>query len=178
MTVYLETERLRLRRFTLEDMDNLLELDSDSEVRRYLDMPVAPAREDAQQTLTRFRAWYDKPEPYGFWALEEKASGDFIGWFHFRPHRPNPEELELGYRLKKAVWGQGYATEMSRALLHWGFVELQLLRIVATTLQANAASRRVMEKIGLKLEADYLHDNRLPAVKYGLDRADYLQSIE
>ena len=175
MGAFIKSKRLRLRRFTPEDVDNLLDLDSDPDVRRYVDMPTAPTLEDAQQTLARFLAWYDKPEPYEYWVLDEKDGGAFVGWFHFRPHRPNPQELELGYRLKQAYWGRGYATEMSRALLHWGFVELGLPRIVATTLYANAASRRVMEKIGLKLEAEYLHDARLPAVKYGLNRDEYLR---
>ena len=178
-TVFLETERLRLRRFTPEDVDNLLDLDSDAEVRRHLDMPAPPTRENAQQTLNRFLAWYDRPEPYGYWVLEEKneakPGGVFAGWFHFRPHRPVPQELELGYRLKQAYWGRGYATEMSRRLLQWGFEELKLERIVATTLQQNMASRRVMEKIGMTPESEYVYDDRLPAVKYGIHRADYMR---
>ena len=177
-TVFLESERLRLRRFTPLDVDNLLDLDSDPLVRRYLDIPAAPTRDDTQQTLGRFMAWYDRPEPYGFWALEERASGAFVGWFHFRPHRPNPPDLELGYRLKQAYWGRGCATEMSRRLLEWGFEDLGLERIVATTLQANTASRRVMEKIGMTPESEYLYDDRLPAIKYGLARADYLRSTQ
>ncbi len=174
-TVFLQSERLRLRRFTPDDADNLHDLDSDAQVHRFLDMPDAPTHDQARQTLGRFLAWYDKPEPYGYWALEERASGAFIGWFHFRPHRPDPKELELGYRLKQAYWGQGYATEMSRRLLQWGFVELKLPRIVATTLQANTASRRVMAKLGMTPEVEYLHDGRLPAVKYGIARADWLR---
>lgn len=172
MQTYLETERLRLRQFTPDDGDNLVELDSDPLVRRFLDMPDAPTFEDAQQTLARFRDWYARGEMYGYWALEEKASGAFIGWFHFRPFRPKPEEIELGYRLKQAYWNRGYATEMSRALLRKGFEEANLPRIVAITLADNLASQRVMQKIGMTLEERYLYDDRLPAVKFGINRAD------
>ena len=172
MKIYLETERLRLRQFTPHDVDNLVVLDSDPLVRRFLDMPDAPTVEGAQQTLARFREWYTRGDLYGYWALEEKATGAFIGWFHFRPFRPKPEEIEVGYRLKQAYWNRGYATEMSRALLRKGFEEANLPRIVAVTLAANLASQRVMQKIGMTLEERYLHDGRLPAVKFGINRAD------
>ena len=172
MTTYLETERLRLRQFTPDDVDNLVELDSDPLVRRFLDMPDAPTYEDAQQTLARFMDWYTRGDMYGYWAAEEKETGAFIGWFHFRPHRPKPEEIEVGYRLKQAYWNRGYATEMSQALLRKGFEEANLPRIVAITLADNLASQRVMQKIGMTLEERYLYDARLPAVKFGINRAD------
>jgi RimJ/RimL family protein N-acetyltransferase len=74
-----------------------------------------------------------------------------VGWFHFRPAKGAPaEEIELGYRLRKSAWGKGYATEGSRALIQKGFAELGVQRVVASTMVVNVASRRVMEKAGLK----------------------------
>ncbi len=89
---------------------------------------------------------------YGFWAAIEKDSGEFLGWFHFRPQEgAHPDEVELGYRLRRAAWGKGYATEASHALIRKGFTEMGVRRVVASTYQDNVASRRVMEKVGMTL---------------------------
>jgi RimJ/RimL family protein N-acetyltransferase len=153
MDVFLETERLILRRFTAEDLDPLIGLDGDPEVMRYLTggTPTPPAV-IAGRTLPRFLRSYDPFPGFGYWAAVEKATGAFLGWFSFRPREgAGVEEVELGYRLRRAAWGQGYATEGSRALIRKGFTELGVERVVATTFAANLASRRVMEKAGLTL---------------------------
>lgn len=86
----------------------------------------------------------------------EKATGDFLGWFHFRPHEGDPpDQPELGYRLRTSAWGKGYATEGSRALIRKGFTDLDVRRVVASTYQDNLGSRRVMEKSGMKLVRTY-----------------------
>jgi len=175
MQIFLATERLLLRQFTLDDVDNLLALDSDVEVRRYLDMPAPPTRESiAEHTFPRFMAYYAQYDGYGFWAAIEKSSHVFLGWFHFRPAADAPEEIDLGYRLQRLAWGKGYATEGAQALIRKGFLELGVLRVVATALAANVASIRVMEKAGLTLEKRYWYKGTLEAVKYALDRDVYL----
>jgi len=176
MLIFLDTARLQLRQLTFGDVDNLLELDSDAEVRRYLDMPAPPTREEiVAHTLPRFMAYYAQHDHYGYWAAIEKASHAFLGWFHFRPAATDPEEIELGYRLRRAAWGKGYATEGARALIRKGFLELGVQRVVATALAANGASIRVMEKVGLTLQQRYWYKNRLEAVKYALTRDVYLR---
>jgi len=106
--------------------------------------------------LPRFLDYYERFAGFGFWAAIEKATGDFLGWFHFRPPEgAGPEVAELGYRLRKSAWGKGYATEASRALIRKGFTELGVQRVVASTYQDNLASRRVMEKAGLTLVRTY-----------------------
>jgi RimJ/RimL family protein N-acetyltransferase len=117
----------------------------------------------------------------GFWAVIEKDAGDFLGWFHFRPGKDAaPGEVELGYRLRKAAWGRGYATEGSRALIGKGFTELGVQRVVAEAMAVNQASRRVMEKAGLTLVRTFhrpsLHpgdDSQLEVVEYALDKSDW-----
>jgi RimJ/RimL family protein N-acetyltransferase len=174
MQIFLETERLLLRQFTPDDVDNLLALDSDIEVRRYLDMPMSPTRDIiAEHTLPRFMAYYAQYDSYGFWAAIEKTSHAFLGWFHFRPAADDPEEIELGYRLQRLAWGNGYATEGAQALIDKGFLELGVPRVVATALAVNVASIRVMEKAGLTLEKRYWYQGTLEAVKYALDRDVY-----
>ncbi len=189
MKVFLETERLRLRQFTEDDADNLFELDSDIEVIRFANIGVIkggkPLDTDYEtiqnRTLPRFLQYYQKYDGYGFWAAIEKLSTQFIGWFHFRPALDSQlnlnsglyeaSDIELGYRLRKAAWGKGYATEGSRALILKGFSELGTQRVVSSALATNAASIRVMEKAGLKFERKYLlQEIDREVVKYALNK--------
>lgn len=154
MEVFLETDRLILRSFTASDVDNLVELDSDPDVMLFITGGRPTPREEVErEVLPAFLGYYERYAGYGFWAAIEKASGDFLGWFHFRPppEGGKPDEPELGYRLRKAAWGRGYATEGSRALIHKGFTDLGARRVFAETMVVNTASRRVMEKSGLRL---------------------------
>lgn len=85
-------------------------------------------------------------------AAESTATGEFLGWFHFRPGPGgDTTNIELGYRLRRSAWNKGYATEGSRALIKMGFTDLGVERVFAHTMTVNTASRRVMEKCGLTL---------------------------
>ncbi len=150
MTVFLETDRLVLRRFTPADVDLLVDLDSDPAVLRYIGRPRS--RDEIEtDILPRFLRYYERFPGYGFWAAIEKSTGEFVGWFHFRPAENAPlDEPELGYRLRKSAWGKGYATEGSRALIDKGFTEFGARRVVASAMAVNTGSRRVMEKAGLR----------------------------
>ena len=109
MHVFLETERLILRTFTMDDVDNLAELDGDPEVMYFINGGRPTSRDEVErEILPAFLRYYERGELYGFWAVVEKSTGDFLGWFHLRPHRDaNPQEPELGYRLRKSAWGKG-----------------------------------------------------------------------
>jgi RimJ/RimL family protein N-acetyltransferase len=152
MRVYLETERLVLRRFTEGDAELLVELDSDPEVMRYLSGgPATPREVIGRVVMPRVLASYGRAEGYGTWAAHEKGSGEFVGWFSFNLHEEvGPGEVSLGYRLRRAAWGRGYATEGARALIRKGFAELGARRVYAETYEFNQASRRVMEKLGMR----------------------------
>ncbi len=182
MQAFLETERLVLRRFTEADVDNLLELDSDPEVMRFLTGGKPTPRDVIQhEILPRFLHYYERFEGFGFWAAIEKSTGQFLGWFEFRPPEGcGLDEAELGYRLKKSAWGKGYATEGSRALIRKGFTELGVRRVVAETMAVNTASRRVLEKAGLTLERTFHRTWPEPIegaehgeVEYALHKADW-----
>jgi RimJ/RimL family protein N-acetyltransferase len=153
MEIVLETERLILRRFTEDDVDNLVALDSDPEVMRYLNGGIATPRELVErEILPRFLSYYVRYEDFGVWAALEKSRGTFIGWFSLRPpDEGRRDEMELGYRLRRSAWGQGYATEGARALIRKGFTELGVQTVIATTYEQNTSSRRVMEKVGMRL---------------------------
>jgi RimJ/RimL family protein N-acetyltransferase len=184
MDVYLETERLVLRRVTPGDVDALVELDSDPAVMRFINGGRATAREEIElDILPAWMRWYERAGGYGFWAAIEKPSGAFIGWFHLRPHADGaPDEPELGYRLRAASWGLGYATEGSCALVDHAFRELGAARVTAATMAVNTASRRVMEKAGLRYVRTYFADwperidgDECGDVEYALARAEWAQ---
>jgi RimJ/RimL family protein N-acetyltransferase len=149
--IFLETARMRLRRFTEDDVDLLTELDSDPAVMRYINggRPT-PRAEIESDYLPAFLGYYTRYPGYGFWAAELKADGQFLGWFHLRPGPSDPpDDPELGYRFRRETWGQGLATEGSRALVDKAFTDLGARRVHASTMAVNIGSRRVMEKAGL-----------------------------
>jgi RimJ/RimL family protein N-acetyltransferase len=149
--IHLETERLILRRLTGADVDRLFELDSDPAVMRFINGGRPTPREAIEtEILPRLLDEYERVAGYGVWATIEKSTGEFVGWLSLRAKDDELDRVELGYRLRRSAWGKGYATEGSRALVEKGFAELGARRIFATTMTVNAASRRVMEKAGLK----------------------------
>ncbi|MBD2309252.1 GNAT family N-acetyltransferase [Chroococcidiopsis sp. FACHB-1243] len=187
MKVFLETPRLVLRQFTLDDAQNLLDLDSDVEVIRYVDLGIIKGGEPLEKSyekyqnnlLPKWMQYYQQYPGYGFWVAIEKSSQEFIGWFHLRPALDSQfnvssklfhaDEIELGYRLSRVSWGKGYATEGSRTLVSKGFAELETQCIVSSALAENRASTRVMEKAGLKFELKYVHPEiDREVVKYSL----------
>jgi RimJ/RimL family protein N-acetyltransferase len=132
-----------------------------------------------QEILPRVIGYYSHSPPRGVWAAHLVASDEFIGWFHLRPDKFAPEEMELGYRLKRSAWGAGLATEGSRALVAKGINEYGYEKISGRALAGNLASRRVLEKTGLKFECEFFWpEEMLPewteeerrGVKYGLNR--------
>lgn len=192
MKVFLETERLILRQFTEADTDNLFALDSNIDVIRFANLGVVKGGEPIDtdyetirnKILPKWLQYYQKYEGYGFWAAIEKSTNNFIGWFHFRPALDSQfnrnsglfseNEIELGYRLQKAAWGKGYATEGSQALILKGFWELGTQRVVSSALAINRASIRVMEKAGLKFERKYIPPEiNLEVVIYGLNKSEF-----
>ncbi|MCG7288014.1 GNAT family N-acetyltransferase, partial [Cellulomonas sp. ACRRI] len=152
MDTYLRTERVTLRPFGPADAGLLVELDSDPAVMRYLSggEPTAPelVRErDLPSVLAGYDRWAGR---FGLFAAYETAGGAFLGWFCLRPERDGPlDEVELGYRLRRAAWGRGYATEVSSALLAKAFTDLDVRVVWGATMALNRPSQRVMEKAGM-----------------------------
>ncbi len=184
MHILLETDRLRLRRFTAADVDLLVALDADPQVMRYITYGKPTPRGAYVATyLPRWLAIYTAQPGFGYFAAERRDTGDFLGWFHLRDDRLEPEYVELGYRFRQASWGQGYATEGARALLQHGFISLGLAQVSARTLRDNRGSRRVMEKCGLRFAADFVYpedviagrsEDERAAVKYVITRREWI----
>lgn len=162
--IYLTTPRVRLRQLRTDDFEHLLALDSDPEVMRHLTDGQPSSPEDIAavigRVLTYQRRWDGR---LGVYVAERRDTGAFIGWFHLRPDKADLDDtrvLELGYRLTRASWGHGLATEVSRALVRRAFDELDADTVFAQTLSVNLASRRVMEKVGLTFERAFVDDSR------------------
>lgn len=155
MSDFVESKRLVLRHFTAQDADLLIELDSDPEVMRYLTggAPTLPPDLVRDQVIPNVLASYERWEGrFGLFAAYEKETGAFIGWFHLRPERTGPlDVVELGYRLRRDAWGKGYATEGSQALVDKAFSELGVSTVWGQTMAVNAASQRVMQKVGMSV---------------------------
>jgi RimJ/RimL family protein N-acetyltransferase len=176
--VFLETERLRLRRLTPADLDRLVELDSDPEVMRYISKGRPTSREVLERMhLPRMLGWYQRGPHQGFWVVEERAGDPFLGWFHLRPDLLEPADMELGYRLKRDAWGRGFATEMGRELVRRALTDWGFPRVSGRTLAGNFGSRRVLERCGLRFEAEFVYPESIladcteeerRAVKYGV----------
>lgn len=181
---FLQTPRLRLREFTLDDVERIAALDSDPEVMRYISYGAPTSRETiATKVLPGWLRFYEKAERVGFWAVELLATGEFLGWYHLRPDRFVATEQELGYRFRRDSWGKGFATEGSMALLADGFQISKFQKITARTLLRNLASQRVMQKCGLALEEYFVYPEHIlrggseesrRAVKYSAVRDQWL----
>jgi RimJ/RimL family protein N-acetyltransferase len=128
-------------------------------VRRFVEDGTPVTREEAMSTIAHWVRHHEQSQLFGFWAAVEKETGAFLGWFHLRP-RPDgpPAEPELGYRLVRSAWGRGLATEGSRALVDRAFATPGVARVVAETMAVHTASRRVMEKSGLRLVRAFVAD--------------------
>jgi ribosomal-protein-alanine N-acetyltransferase len=160
----IETERLRLRHFTSDDLDDLLRLYSDAEIMRYLS---SRTKEQTQASLSKhIKHWQE--HNFGMWAVNHKESGKMIGRCGLG-FLENTSEVELGYVFDKAFWNMGLATEASLATLNYGFEEVGFKRIVAIAKPENIASVRVIQKVGMKYEKD-AHYYGVDVVYYALLR--------
>jgi len=159
--MFLETERLALRPFVPEDMDDLAALDADPEVMRF---------------LTQGQPVEVRPDR---WAAIEKSTGDIVGWFGLRGYADGAGEVEIGFRLRRSAWGNGYATEGSRALIAKCFAEPGIERVWGQTMAVNVASRRVLEKVGMRyVRTFHLEwDDPLPGTERGEVEYEILRSL-
>lgn len=182
MTVFLQTRRLTLRVFTADDVDLLVELDSDPDVMRYISNGELTPREEIEVDIfPAFLDYYRRFTGYGFWGAVSKSTDEFLGWFHLRPVPGDlSDQPELGYRLRRGAWGHGYATEGSRALIARGFTEFGVRRVVASTMAVHAASCRVLERSGLCFVRTFVADwpvsisgDQYGDVEYAITRAEW-----
>lgn len=148
----LVTPRLHLREFTVEDARDIHLLNLDPEVIRYTGDAPFPSVAAA----AKFLEGYDHYRRYGHgrWAVELRENGTFLGWCGLK-YTPELDEHDIGFRFMRVHWGKGYATEAALACLGHGFEVLGLTTVVGRAMKANAASIRVMEKMGMQYVGPY-----------------------
>jgi len=145
----LGTERLLLREFVLEDVDALALVLCDPETMRYY--PATLDRAGVVEWIRRNRRRY-VDAGHGLWAMVLKSSGELVGDCGLtRQAVDGTEEIEIGYHVRRDLWGRGYAPEAARACREYGFGRLGADRLISLIRPENLASRRVAEKTGLSL---------------------------
>lgn len=157
---FLETQRLIITPPQVEDFENLLLLQSDARVMRYIGKGMSRSEEEVRSGLERAIAHYAK-HGFSLGSVFEKASGHFVGraGLIYLAYDDSQPEIELGYALTKKAWSKGYATELSQALVQWGFDHLGIDKLVAVINPENEASRRVLEKIGMSYVGRIKYNN-------------------
>lgn len=142
------TDRLLLRSWRDADLDPWAAMNADPEVREHLGGVLT--REQAQASLRWFQEGIDR-DGYGFWALEERATGELIGMAGLDAvdEEAPVEGVEIGWRLARHAWGKGYATEAARAVLDYGFTTIALPEILSITTVDNVRSQAVMRRLGM-----------------------------
>jgi ribosomal-protein-alanine N-acetyltransferase len=148
----IETQRLRLRRLRPSDEADLVALDSDPDVMRYVGSPagVRSPEETVERARQRIRA---NQGPIGFWRVESRTDGTFYG-LGALIQMPTGDDIELAYRLIRPAWGRGIASEAGAALVEYAFGTLGLSRLVAVTYPENRGSQRVLDKLRFMRHGD------------------------
>ena len=170
MNIVIETNRLLLRTFTIEDAPLIYELNLDPEVIRYTYDPIKDL-EQARQVLEKtILPQYDLYN-HGRWSVHLKTGLEFLGWCGLKV---KPEtcltgrqgnEIDLGFRFKKEFWGNGYATEAAMASIKYGFEKLNLKRIIGRAVPGNKGSLNVLKKCGMSFVEEGTVDG-YPSITY------------
>ncbi|SUW63874.1 Acetyltransferase (GNAT) family [Buttiauxella agrestis] len=151
------TERLILRRWKQSDREPFAALNANPEVMRYF--PSTRTREESDKMVNAVEQIIAE-KGWGLWAVEEKSSGEFIGFVGLNIpgyELPFSPVIEIGWRLDKPFWGKGYAPEAAIKALEIGFEQFGMTEIVAFTALENLPSQRVMEKIGMTRCEEFDH---------------------
>jgi len=171
MPLPLETERLIIRPFTLEDAGAFHFILGDPEVMKDIPSGTSASVDETRERLRKIIKGY---ETWGFclWALVNRRTGEMVGNCGLIPVEGKGPEVEVSYDIARKHWGKGYATEAARACLRYGLEELGLEEIIAMTFPHHRASQRVMEKAGMVYrENKRFYGQEMVVYSLGKDRA-------
>lgn len=155
--IELFTPRLQLRQWRPSDLEPFVAMNADPEVMRYY--PATWTKEQSHAFAQQVMRLIDE-RGWGFWAVEARASGHFIGFvgLHIPSHHlPFSPCVEIGWRLAQSYWGLGYATEAAQSAIAFGFEQLALPELVAFTALTNQPSRALMERLCMRLDCEFDH---------------------
>lgn len=144
--MHLESERIILRDFVMDDLQDLHEIFSDPEIMEYVEPPY-----DMEKTSVFLKSFCIDRDPKAAYAAALKETGKVIGYILFKPFPDNPEIFEVGWIFNKCYWRQGYAYEICSRLFHHGFEDMRLHRICAEATDIKK-STSLMKKLGMQFE--------------------------
>jgi len=153
----IETERLGLRNWTVEDIDAMVPISADLKVMAYF--PAVATEEQTRNFGKRMQAMYDLRK-HCYFAVEELATGEMIGFIGlcYQDYKASFTPcVDIGWRLKTSAWGKGYATEGAKACMEYARAVLKLKEVYAVASEINTSSIKVMEKIGMTLVETFVH---------------------
>ena len=163
----LQTNRLIIEHFNDSDISDWAKIESDPEVRRFVDGKVLSFEEAKKYVEMNIRQY--KKTGYGRYAVRLKEKGNLIGMCGFLKENYG---IDFGYRYSKIIWGRGFGFEAAKLVLNYGFSELALEKVVGLTAEENYRSIRILEKLGFKFQERLLFNNT-KAFKYFLTRGSY-----
>ncbi len=168
----IETVRLRLMTWRVEDWIAFRPIATDPEVMRYINGGIPWDDDTIRQFVTRQITLYDQR---GFcrWKLIDKATGDLAGFCGLGFWRDFVDDPEIGWWLARRFWSRGLASEAARAALHDAFQRTGVDRVISIAEEANIASIRIMVKLGLSYDAEMM-DRGVRLVRYAIRRREYL----
>ncbi|MCL9804507.1 GNAT family N-acetyltransferase [Flavobacterium amniphilum] len=169
MNFKLETERLILRPLEMGDAEGMFLLDSNPNVHTYLGNKPVKSIEESIGYIQNIQNQY-KENGIGRFAVILKETGEFIGWsgikFITEEENNHSHFYEIGYRFREEFWGKGFAYESAKAWYDYAFSGLNITVLYASAHIENAGSRKILEKIGLRLKNEYIWNNEIPCVWY------------
>ena len=169
MSQIIETDRLILKPRTMNDLRPSVEMDIDPEVTKYI-----PGVWDGSCSHIAFleaRIVKSYPLGLGYWSVFTKENPlDFLGWVHLLPIQDDTKTVEIGWRLKRSAWGEGYATEAAQAIFKYAFETIGFGRIVAYTHAENIRSKKMMERLGLQYVTDFIYDETIDSSSYEIKK--------
>lgn len=178
----LQTERFRLRQVRMEDAENLFAIYSDPVVMQYFGNEVKTELQEAYDMIERRLTFYAEGRMIR-WVITEQEQDQAIGTIGFHALSKQNRSAEIGYDLKREMWGRGITSEVIAAVLEYGFTQMNLHRIAGQISPENTASKRVLEKVGFQYEGTMrqdiffqgkFHDTSI----YSLLRAEYTDQTE
>lgn len=165
----IETERLFLRKLTIDDAQSFYELNLDPNVIKYTGNVPFLNVEEAKCFLKHYKDYHENG--FGRWAVIDKKNNEFLGWCGLK-YNHKTMDTDIGFRFFEKYWNSGFATESARACLDYGFEKLNRQKIIGRAMAANTASIKVLEKIGLSFEKNFDFDGH-PGVIYRIKKEEY-----
>ena len=156
----LQTNRLIIEHFKDSDIPDWAKIESDANVRRFVDGKVLSLKEAGEYVEMNIRQYQTRG--YGRYAVRLKETGNLIGMCGFLKENYG---IDFGYRYSKNSWGKGFGFEAAKVVLNYGFSELGFEKLVGLTAEENSGSIRILEKLGFKLQEKFLFNNT-KAFKY------------